>query len=185
MNRLVFMSILSSVSMFNKVYGASDMNVSNYNYGCQKYGAESVEAIYKNGSVILEATQVLRSVFVNGSLRANGASMNTLEVNGGVELNNCLVSNATIVNGSLNAQSTEFQGEVSVASQKTIFKSCTVSSLVLREVDGYTGTQIIDLRDGTKVIGSVVVCGGNGEIWLSQDSTVSLNDVSGARVYQK
>jgi hypothetical protein len=63
-----------------------------------------VNSIQANGVIILEGTQVLGLVQVNGSLEANEASMNSLQVNGQVALKNCLINNVAYINGSLTAK---------------------------------------------------------------------------------
>lgn len=104
---------------------------------------------------------------------------------GGVQLTNCSIAYSTHINGSLNAQNTQFQGEISIASQKVVLKKCIVNSLLVREVAGFKGTQIVDLRDGTNVLGTIIFSGGKGEVWLTNESTINPNAVSGAEVIQK
>lgn len=81
MKKILFAAMLTS--LFNQINGENVMSKSNNNYGCQKYGSERLESINGNGAIILQGTQILGSVQVNGSLRAEDASMNCLEVNGG------------------------------------------------------------------------------------------------------
>ena len=62
---------------------------------------------------------------------------------------------------------------------------CSVESLTVREVSGYSGTQVIDLRNGTTVNGSITVESGKGEVWISSNSEILSTQVSGAQVYKK
>lgn len=165
-------------------FGEDKMNQGGYNYGYQGFGKETVNSIQANGTVSLEGTKVLGLVYVNGSLNAEDADIDSLKVNGQLELKSCLINNNSIVNGSLNAENTEFQKELSVASQKITLRSCSVNSLTVREVSGFNGRQIIDLRSGTKVNGPIIVESENGEIWLSSNSVVS-GPISGAQVHRK
>lgn len=132
----------------------------------------------------LEGTEILGTVSVNGSLNAEESAIGSLQVNGQVDLKNCLINNTTTINGSLNAVNTKFQKELSVTSQKIILGTCSIDTLIVREVKGYDGTQVIDLRSGTKVTGPIIVESGNGEIWLSSNSEIS-DRVSEAKVYRK
>lgn len=181
MNRVYLFAALSALTMCFRCDGGEKMNKSGYAYGVQKYGHETVDTIQTNGSIILDGTNVLDAVSVNGSLNAEKSSIGSLVVNGQATLKNCLVNNTTIINGSLNADNTRFQKELSIASQRITLKACYVGSLVVREVNGDDRTQIIDLRSGTKIAGPIIVESGNGEVWISSNSEI-LDQVSGAKV---
>lgn len=183
MKKLYFLVLLSAISMSCNICGAENMN--NFDFGYQKYGKETVNSIQGNGSVVLEETKVLGHVQVNGSLKADESLINSLQVNGQADLNNCVIADTTIINGSLTANNTKFQQELSVASQKIVLRMCSVDSLTVREVSGYTGTQVIDLLSGTNVIGSITVESGKGEIWVSSNSEIQSTQVFGAQVYKK
>lgn len=179
------MIVLMTLLTVSSVYGAESMYKSNSNYGCQKYGKETLESIQGNGSVILNGTKVSGLVQVNGSLNAEESAINTLQVNGQVGLNNCVITNTAVINGGLNADNTKFQKQLNVASQKIVLRMCTVESLTVKEVSGYTDVQIVDLRSGTTITGPILVESGNGEIWISSNSEISEEKVSGAVVYRK
>ena len=182
---MFYLAILSALTSSYSVSEVEKMNKSNYNYGYQKYGKEFLDSIQGNGTVILEGTKVSGLVQVNGSLNAEESAINSLQVNGQTNLHNCVITNTAIVNGSLDADNTKFQNLLSVATQKTILRMCSVDSLIIREVSGYTGKQVVDLRSGTNVKGPIVVESGNGEIWISSNSEISEAQVSGAKVYRK
>lgn len=184
MKKIYFLAAVSVVTIFSKGYSIDDMNMLGNSYGYQKYGKETVDTIQANGSVILEGTKILGLVSVNGSCNAEESAIGSLQVNGQVKLKNCLIDNTTVVNGLLHADSTKFQKELSASSQKIILGACSINSLTIREVNGYDGPQIIDLRSGTKVTGPITVESGNGEIWLSSNSEI-LDQVTGAKVYRK
>lgn len=184
MRKIYFLAVISAMTMLSKGYSMDNVSKFGNSYGCQKYGKETVDAIQANGSVVLEGTKILGLVSVNGSLNAEESAIGSLQVNGQVDLKNCLISNTTTINGSLNANNTNFQKELSVASQKITLGTCSVDSLIVREVSGYDGAQVIDLRSGTKVIGPVIVESGHGEIWLSSNSEIS-DQITGAKVYRK
>lgn len=184
MRKTYFLAAISVLTICSKGYGMNKTSKAVSNYGYQRYGKETVDAIQANGSVVLEGTKVLGLVSVNGSLNAEESAIGNLHINGQVDLKNCLIDNTTTINGGLNADNTKFEKELSVASQKITLRTCSVDSLILREVTGYEGTQVIDLRSGTKVTGPIVVESGNGEIWLSSNSEIT-EQVSGAKVIRK
>lgn len=184
MKKISFLVVLTAFSMIGKGYSAEKINKSTYSYGYQRYGKETVDSIHGNGSILLEGTKVLGPIIVNGSLNAEESTIGSLQVNGQVDLKNCLVNNRAVINGSLNADNTQFQKELSIASQRVTLRTCSIDSLVIREVSGYDGIQVIDLRNGTKVTGPIIVESGNGEVWLSSNSEIS-DQVSGAKVLRK
>lgn len=185
MKKMFFLVMLSAITSSHSVQGVENMNKSTYNYGYQKYGKESLDSIQENGSVILEGTKVTGLVQVNGSLNAEESAIKSLQVNGQADLQNCVITNTATINGSLNADNTKFESELSVASQKIVLRMCSVDSLTIREVSGYTGKQVVDLRSGTNVTGPIIVESGNGEIWISSNSEISESQVTGAQVYRK
>lgn len=101
-----------------------------------------------------------------------------------MDLKNCVVNNRATITGSLMADKAKFKKELSVASQRITLRACSVDSLMIREVKGYEGLQLIDLCCGTKINGPIVVESGHGEIWLSSASEIS-GQVSGAQIVKK
>jgi len=184
MKKMLFWAMLSAIASTNSVQGAKNMK-SNGNYGYQKYGKESLDFIQGNGSVVLDGTKVSGLVQINGSLKAEESAMGSLQVNGQTNLHNCVVTNTAVLNGSLDADNSKFQSGLIVASQKITLKMCSVDSLTIREISGYGGKQIVDLRSGTNITGPIIVESGNGEIWISSNSEISEEQVSGAQVYRK
>lgn len=154
-------------------------------YGFQQYGKETQDAIQCNGSAILKGTTVCGLTEVNGSLNADNSALTTLQVNGQTILNNCVITHAANITGGLIADNTKFQSPLNVTSQKITLKKCTVESLNVKEVKGYTGTQIVDLRGGSMIIGSIVVDSGKGEIWISPNNELSAAQITGAIILKK
>jgi len=146
--RNIILAVISTILTldFMSVQGAQKMSMFGYDYGYQKYGKETIDSIQANGSVMLEGTKILGLADVNGSLNAEESAINSLRVNGLAELSNCVIENKAVINGSLKAVNTDFQSNLSIASQKIVLKMCTVNSLTVREVNGYSNPQIIDLR---------------------------------------
>jgi hypothetical protein len=106
MNRSI-LAALAFFSIMQSTYGVAAMNQFTRNYGCQKYGKETLDAIRGNGTVFLEGTKVIGLVQVNGSLNAEQSALGSLQVNGEVKLNNCLIHNSATINGSVDAKNTK------------------------------------------------------------------------------
>jgi hypothetical protein len=148
-------------------------------YGVHFYGRETVESITMNGSAVLEGTTVIGNTSVNGNLRVNEATLNTLIVIGKVALNGSLVDGEVVINGLLTADKTKFNKGISIASETVVFKNCQIASINVRE--SRNRVQIVELRDGTQVEGSIVFESGKGEVWLYPGSVVK-GDVVGAQI---
>lgn len=185
MKKFFVLSLLSALSLSKNVSAEEVTNSSGHTYGYQEYEKKLVDSIQTNGAVFLKETKVTGIVNINGSLSAEESAINCLQVNGQVVLNNCLIQQTAIVNGSLDAQNTQFQNELSVASQKIVLRMCSVESLTIREVSGFSDMQIIDLRSGTTVTGPIVVESGKGQILISSNSKISESQVTGAVIIRK
>jgi hypothetical protein len=72
-----------------------------------------------------------------------------------------------------------------VSSQKTVLRKCAVESLTVRKTSDYGEAQIIDLRGGTTVSGTITFESGIGEVWVSSDSELSSTQVHGAQIHKK
>lgn len=184
MKKINFIIASTALAWICHGYGMDKINKPTDSYGFQRYGKETVQSIQGHGGIILEGTRVLELVRINGNLNAEESAIGSLQVNGQVDLKNCVVNNLVTINGSLHADNTKFLKELSVASQRITLKTCSVDSLIIREVKGYDGIQVLDLSSGTKITGPIVVESGHGEIWLSSGSEIS-DQVSGAKVVKK
>jgi hypothetical protein len=152
--------------------------------GHTHYGRENVGAIHSHGFTVLNGTHVSGPVQVKGSLYAENATLGGLHVDGSCDIRYCCVKDKTIVNGSLSAQHTQFQKGLSVGSQSLTLSACNVDTLVVRKVNGYSGVQNIYLSNGTQINQTLIVESGNGQIWLSEGSTVPIR-VHGAKIITK
>lgn len=184
MKKIYFLTALTVLTAVSAAYGEAKPMNTNYKYGSQSYGKETLSSIQANGSLILDGTKVLGLVQVNGSLDADEANIESLHINGRADIKNSLIKNGTKVDGALIANNTMFQHELSVASQKITLGTCSVDTLIVREVAGFAGIQVVDLRSGSKITGSVNFESGHGEIWLSSNSEVS-GEITGAKVVRK
>lgn len=155
------------------------------NYGAQHYNKETVDSVSCNGSVSLEETEVKETVQVNGNLSAEDSTIGSLQINGNTSLENCIIKKPSTVNGSLTAVNTSFNKNLAVASEKIVLKKCSLDSLTIKKVGGFSGIQVADLRDGTTLTGYIVFESGKGEIWVSRNNTLSDSQVKGATIVLK
>lgn len=179
-----FILILVASAMC-QTYGEENMNKNAGYYGFQRYGKETLHSIHSNGTVALESTEVLGLVQVNGNLDAQASVMDALLVNGQVNLYKCLIYKPSTINGFLKASNTEFKERLTIASQKIILSMCFLDSLIIKKTTGDNSTQVVDLRGGSHVSGTIIVESGNGEIWISSDTKIISEQVIGAKIIKK
>lgn len=173
--------LLTAMILSMSICRAENVN----NSGYLKYINKTVNNIQENGYVVLEKTDVLGHVQVNGAFKADRGVMMSLEVNGQADLRDCVISGKAVMNGFLDAVDTKFQNDLIIISQKVVLNRCSFESLTVRAVQGSCGIQVVDLRDETTVIGKIIVESGTGEIWVSSNSEILTTQVLGARIYVK
>jgi hypothetical protein len=185
MRKILILTLLSAFACISILAAREPLKNATCLYGYHTYIKETLNSIQADGTAILEGTQVRGLTRINGILKAKASTLHALQVNGQAELNNCLITNGTSINGFLDADKTEFQQGLSIASQKVILRGSTADSLTIREVKGFTGKQVVYLRNGTVITGPIVFESGNGELWVSLSSKISEDLVSGGQIYRK
>ena len=153
-------------------------------YGSCAYKNREFDSITVCGSAIFNKVTVHQGTTINGNLQANTSSLTALTVNGRAELSDSSIQGKTKINGFLLADHTKFNEEISCYSQRIVLSACLTSSITVREDGGYHETQVIELKDGTKVNGSIEFKSGNGEIWLFAGSEIT-GEVLGAKIIKK
>ncbi len=150
----------------------------------KRYEKEILESLDTSGRIMIDDTQILGDFSAKGSVCAQESTIKTVEVIGQLELKNCAIRGTTSIVGCLNADKTLFDDELIAESQKITFRSCSIHSIRIKKVEGYTGIQIVDLKNGTQVFGPIIVESGAGEIWLSSDSEIA-GQIEGAKICKK
>lgn len=155
-------------------------------FGSHKYGQETMVAFDVNGSLELNGTVILGNLIVNGYLSAKKTEIGFLEVNGAAELKECKIISGAIINGALEAEKSIFQKELSIAAETTVLRSTTAESIIIRQLEKNPAQernpiQILELRDGTRINGSISFESGEGEVIISADSEI-IGDVKGGKV---
>lgn len=156
----------------------------NYGYGKKTFTREKVNLINENGSVKLEEAHVTSSVNVNGRLEATNSKIASANINGHSFFSNCTIENKSTVNGSIKSVGSKFFNLLSVSSERVCLESSFVDKLDIRQVNGFTGIQVVELRNGSQINSSVHFESGQGEIWLYDESKIT-GSVVGANVIHK
>ena len=146
--------------------------------GYLNYGNEILSSLQINGYVNLNGTTITNLLQVNGSLTANQARIGEMQVFGQASLNNCIVKNKSIVTGSLNAFLSIFTNEVTLASDNSIFDSCSIASVHVRNTKNNV-PQRIELKGKTMVMGLITFESGTGQVIASPDSQISAKQIAG------
>lgn len=146
--------------------------VKNYSCGALRYGKEKIKNIFHNGSITLNGTSILETAQVNGRFDAQKARIAELDVNGSVAVDDCIIEGQAKVNGSVKALKSKFNSLLSVASEQVDIDSSVLHELKIRDVEGFKGTQVVKLHNGTKVLGPISFESGKGEVILYDTSEV-------------
>ena len=176
------LTLLLNGSLMN-LYGGpcTAQSYQSYQY-TQIFENQDLDTILENGSVLISHTTVADSVSVNGSLLVKYSNLNTLQVSGEVKVENSTINLVTTVNGALNGQQTIFDGLVSVASEKTIFKNCELNRVTIRAISGKPVTQVLELSGNTTVKGDIIFEMRDGVVTTTKDVTILGNIVNGVVV---
>ncbi len=169
-------------------------------FGKTYFGNETIKNIHACGKVVLDATQVTESLNVNGDLQANDAqianmavngksdlrncSVKEMKINGHIHLDNCSIERESLVNGFLVAVHTTFSEKLTASSPKLIFEDCQLDSIHMKKDSEENKTQVIELKKGTKVDGSITFESVKGEVILSSDSVVTGKIIGGKIIRQ-
>lgn len=149
--------------------------------GAKSFYDEKLNEIVVNGSTDFEGTTVQKAT-INGSLDARKATIGTLVVNGSAYLEESVVEHDATINGVLETSKTTLQ-KLFIASREVILSETTATDIVMRK-DPVAKVQKIKLRKGAQITGSITFESGNGEVWLSDDSSI-LGNVKGGKTLRK
>ncbi|MDR3550285.1 MAG: hypothetical protein P4L31_02645 [Candidatus Babeliales bacterium] len=155
----------------NGTTNASNQSLAAINGSCNLSGIQLSNTLI-NGSANLgkETTQTIFSeiIVVNGSLKAQHASFETLEVNGSAKLDSCTIANKGEFSGSAKLTNCELSS-LDLNGKDFILKDCTVSGdIVISSIMG-KGKLILD---NTIVEGSATFIEDNGDIIITNGSHI-------------
>jgi len=133
--------------------------IKHVSYGMEEYHGESIESLQGYGIVRLEDSKVITSLEVDGQLKGERCEFGKVKVNGHAILDNCLVKKRILVQGMLEAVNSKFLDVVVVASEHTVFDGCNLVSIHVRESGK---EEVVELRGGTKLTGTIKFDSGHG-----------------------
>ena len=151
--------------------------------------SNALKDLHFNGVATLKNSNIEKNVHVNGYLRADNSTIRSLSVNGKATISNCIIQKETQVNGSFWAEASTFHDLVSISSEKVTFIECTIAAIEMREIGkkwvfwGST-TQIVKLKHGSKIQGTIFFEQGDGEVWL-YDPNCTCGNVIGGKIIRK
>jgi len=149
--------------------------------GFLNYGNETLNSLQINGYVNLNGTTINNLLQVNGSLTATQAQIGEMNVQGQASLDNCTVKNKSRVAGSLSALLSTFNDEVTLASDNSVFDTCSIASIRVQKNNEST-PQIIELKGKTQLMGLITFESGKGQVVASPESQISPAKVMGGTI---
>jgi hypothetical protein len=152
--------------------------------GSHSLGAHVFEKIVSNGLLKLHNTTVTQSIRVNGTLIAQAARLNSLDLSGDGSLSDTIVSEPCVIVGALRTQNCTFHGPLTLGVQKAHFSGSKVGAITIRKDLSYKGKQLIELKQRTVVDGPITFESGRGEVHVYPGSQV-LGAVTGGKVIKK
>jgi hypothetical protein len=151
--------------------------------GMTSYGKETMEELTINGFGELNGTKVTLKLEVNGSLQATNADIGKMQVNGKATLENCIIRQKSTIHGFLTAKNTKFFDEITIASKKTVFDSCSLTSIHILKSDMLSQEQVVLLSGSTKISGSITFDRGMGKVILEKGCEIK--DVVGGQIVKQ
>lgn len=149
-----------------------------------QYGAVTLASLDATGLIKLNGTSITGPLHLTGSLIAKNGELGSLEILGEANLTDSLVKEGGSILGSLQAIRSTFQKPISVLAQKVVFTASHLEAITVLRDGGFKGKQIVELKQGTIVQGSIHFESGKGEVLVFPGSQV-LGPVTGGKVVRK
>ncbi len=152
--------------------------------GRNAYGAETLDSLQATGLIKLQGTSIANSIRLTGSLISQNAKIGTLDIIGEANLTDTTIQHGGTVLGSLQAVRSTFLQPLTILSQKVLFTASRVESLIIRQDASFKGKQIVELKQGTIISGSIHFESGKGEVIIFPGCQV-LGTVTGGKIVKK
>jgi hypothetical protein len=174
----VILVCLAGYLYLGKTSEAPGQNTSS---GIISYSKQSLDSLHTNGFVTLEDSEIKQKLEVHGSLKAIRAKIGSLKVNGYANLLQSTIRSDSQINGFLNAVNSTFNGPLKVASQGVELQDCQLQSIAIEDASWILGSQTLELKGKTKVLGSITFESGKGTLIMSPESSIK-GQVIGAQI---
>lgn len=152
--------------------------------GVGSYGRELVESLHGQGLIKLKGTKVATTLKVEGSLISTDASAGTLEVYGSANLRDTVIDGTALIVGSIQATNTKFLQLLTINTPKATFTKSQIHSLVFKQEPSFKAKQVLELKQGSIIEGSLHFEGGKGEVIVDSTSRIA-GKVTGGKVIYK
>ncbi len=148
-------------------------------------GQETFENLKSSGVLKLNGSTIKNLLEVQGCLIAQAAKLGSIEALGEVNLTNSVISQASTITGYLRAQKTTFKGPLTLSLYKAVFTASKVlGNITIQRQEAFKGKQVIELKQGTIVEGSILFESGKGEVHLYPGSKV-YSSIEGGKLIRK
>lgn len=146
-------------------------NTATNNSGYRQCCLETIENIDHNGMLELKGTTVRQHLKLNGTLNAQQAILNKVNVNGAVDLKETTVAGPCEVKGKVYSLRSSFQNLLSVFSHSIVLEASTCESISVKKGSDDKPTEIT-LKNQTTVNGDIAFEMGNGKVYVDASSTI-------------
>lgn len=159
-----------NISCFGDVWNSSsDKYNDTTNHGSIFYGKEVVDSIKGQGSVSLQGTTVLNTVDVQGEITINDSKLNTLQAVGQITVRNSTIAGDSKIQGSLNAFNAYFGGNITLATNESIFENSHAPLVTIEPTRNKIGQKIVVINSK---IGRVIFQEEGGKVILQGKSSI-------------
>jgi len=148
-------------------------------------GQEVFENLTSSGVLKLNGTTIKNLLEVQGCLIAQGAKIGAINAMGEVNLTGSSISQPSSISGYLRAQGTTFKGPLTLSLYKAVFTSSKIlGNIVVQRQEAFKGKQVIELKQGSVVEGTIVFESGKGEVHLYPGCKV-YSSIEGGKLIRK
>jgi len=168
----------ASVLMLMGAVGAVSADVCKINPGSVTCGKGTVDSLTGNGMVTASGTTVKGPAIINGMLKAEDTSFQSLKVNGNTSLIQCTVNEIADVKGGLDASSTKFERTLDIYSTSIRLINSKVNEN-LHIHHNMNKDQEVYLDNNSEVGGDVIFDDGHGKVYVRGGSKINGNVIGG------
>lgn len=146
----------------------------------QAFDDESILKV--KGDVHLVKADLPGSINIEGDFRGERVKLGHTEIKGNVELIDSEITvRAAFEGDDVYIENSNLTENLELTTKRVILNHSTFNTLLIFPVEGYDGEQLLELRNGTNIKGSIVFYSGKGRVIRSKDSLIR-SEIIGAEV---